>query len=513
MRRLSLLLLYVCLLIPALFLPGCDAVRKLFEKEKEKPKATSPAPKKRVSFDREPASMRDATPPPGYNPVWFAGIQPLDSAKGKKDLYFSIDRLMARPDSIRMYLHLMDSTGIYYKNGGMVKWKNMWCYLLDSTIKDSTIVKKFNVQEWDETNHEPVAAYLIADFSGSMGDERANFVQQSLREFVREKRPQDAFGLIKFDHYVNTVCRYTTDTARLLYQLKARGLEDYGGMTAINDALYKGITETKSINKFKQKFIIIFSDGYDNCSRFTKDSIITLARTHHIPICAIDFGDSTTSNYLEDIALQTGGTYHHIYSTMEFALVFRDVYRRMLNSYSVTFAPKDVGWHKVKVKLCLPDVALQKSAWVNNSPRTAEELDILDRLNRKKSAPPPPPALPSKMPPNTIVYYDFNVDTPIDEEQPKIKECIALMAQYSGLKVKLLGHTDFVGENDFNRDLSIRRCESVKRRMVESGISDSRIVLGGYGEERPVHTNATKEGRAKNRRVEIIFFADPPKED
>ena len=509
-RLLFNILFYVSGLTMLVPLQGCETLRKLFgKKETDKPKATSPAPKKRINFDREPVSNKDAIPPPGYHPVWFAGVLPMDSSIGKPDLHFKINRINAKVDSIRLYMHIMDSTGIYYKNGTLGKWKNMWCFLVDSTINDSTIVKKFNVQEWNEKNHEPLGIYLVTDFSGSMGDERANFVQESLRDFMREKRPQDGFGLIKFDHYVNTVCRYTTDSSLINKQLKAKGLEGFGGLTAINDALYKGIIETKSIpHKIKHRAIIMFSDGYDNCSRFSKDSIINLARTNNIPICTVDFGDSTTSNYLQDIALNTGGTYHHIYGTYEFALVFRDIYQRMLNSYSVTFAPKDVGWHKVKVKLCVPEKSLNDAAWVNNKPRTEDEELLLARLQKLKPAGPAKPALPEKMPDNLIIYFDFNVDNPKADEQDKINECIALLSQYAGLKVKILGHTDFVGENEFNRDLSIRRCESVKRQIIDHNIAESRITIGAFGEEKPAKTNATKEGRAKNRRVEIFFYAD-----
>lgn len=508
-RNIILLRYMVCLSLIAIsgLSSGCGALKDLLSKDKEKPKADIKVPKMRMRFEKEPVAHMDAPPPPGYNPIWMSGIMPMDSSVGK-DLFVSINRIDARVDSIKMYVQIMDSSGVYYRGGTQGKWKNMWCFMVDSTHKDTHIVKKMDVRELDAGNHEPLGLYVVADFSGSMGDDRADIVQNALRDFVDEKRQQDLMGLIKFDHYVQVPCRATNDTIRLKRALKAKGLEGYGGMTAINDALYKGIIETKAIPKRNKRAILMFSDGYDNWSHFSKDTIIQLARDANVPICAVDFGDSTSSNYLEDIARSTGGTYHHIWSTYEFDLVFRDIYQRLMNTYTITFAPNDVGWHKLKLRLCIPNKSLNAYAWTNNSPRTDSEHELLASLERKRAKMPKPLKLPSKMPENQIVYFDFNVAIPKEEEKAKIERTLAILKEYDGLKVKILGHTDFVGENDFNDRLSQDRCVSVQQALMAEGVSDGRIIIDSFGENKPAKTNATKEGRSKNRRVEIQFFHD-----
>jgi outer membrane protein OmpA-like peptidoglycan-associated protein len=71
-------------------------------------------------------------------------------------------------------------------------------------------------------------------------------------------------------------------------------------------------------------------------------------------------------------------------------------------------------------------------------------------------------------------------------------------------RIRLEGHTDAQGAADLNLDLSQRRVDEVRRRLVESGVAADRIEALGRGETQPVATNATPEGRARNRRVVFV---------
>jgi OOP family OmpA-OmpF porin len=66
-----------------------------------------------------------------------------------------------------------------------------------------------------------------------------------------------------------------------------------------------------------------------------------------------------------------------------------------------------------------------------------------------------------------------------------------------------VGHTDSIGTDAYNQRLSVRRAEAVKAFLVSKGIERNRVYTEGKGEKQPVADNRTKEGRAKNRRVEI----------
>lgn len=79
------------------------------------------------------------------------------------------------------------------------------------------------------------------------------------------------------------------------------------------------------------------------------------------------------------------------------------------------------------------------------------------------------------------------------------------LIKYPQTKVSVEGHTDNVGTNSYNQDLSDRRAYSVRSALTEMGISNDRIATHGYGEEFPVASNNNAESRQLNRRVEIII--------
>ena len=70
----------------------------------------------------------------------------------------------------------------------------------------------------------------------------------------------------------------------------------------------------------------------------------------------------------------------------------------------------------------------------------------------------------------------------------------------------LEGHTDNTGSRAYNQKLSERRAQSVAEQLEKFGVKKARIQTKGYGPDRPRSSNATKEGRADNRRVEAKFF-------
>lgn len=77
--------------------------------------------------------------------------------------------------------------------------------------------------------------------------------------------------------------------------------------------------------------------------------------------------------------------------------------------------------------------------------------------------------------------------------------------QYPNTTVNVVGHTDNVGDASFNFDLSQRRAQAVTSVLINSGVSPARIRSIGRGEDAPIATNLTAEGRQQNRRVEIVI--------
>lgn len=85
----------------------------------------------------------------------------------------------------------------------------------------------------------------------------------------------------------------------------------------------------------------------------------------------------------------------------------------------------------------------------------------------------------------------------------EINRIAGILNQYPETVIRVEGHTDSIGSDDYNMALSKRRAESVKTLLVQRGVAESRIEVVGYGKTMPVASNETEAGRKKNRRVEI----------
>lgn len=92
----------------------------------------------------------------------------------------------------------------------------------------------------------------------------------------------------------------------------------------------------------------------------------------------------------------------------------------------------------------------------------------------------------------------------LSESTPIVDEIVSLLKKRSDLRVGIEGHTDNTGTPAGNKTLSEARARAVASAIAAAGISSSRLVPAGFGQERPIADNRTEEGRAKNRRVEIV---------
>lgn len=101
------------------------------------------------------------------------------------------------------------------------------------------------------------------------------------------------------------------------------------------------------------------------------------------------------------------------------------------------------------------------------------------------------------------VLFDFDKAVIKKNSFQDVDNLAAVMKQYPDLNVTIEGHTDSIGTAAYNKKLSQQRADAVKKYMVEkSGIDAKRLTAKGFGEEKPIVSNKTKEGRAQNRRVE-----------
>ena len=117
--------------------------------------------------------------------------------------------------------------------------------------------------------------------------------------------------------------------------------------------------------------------------------------------------------------------------------------------------------------------------------------------------PPPPPPVAEKVTFAADAFFDVDKSVLKPEAKAKLDD---LVDKTKGINLEVIiavGHTDSDGSDAYNQKLSVARSEAVKAYLVSKGIEKNRVYTEGKGEKQPVADNKTKEGKAKNRRVEI----------
>jgi outer membrane protein OmpA-like peptidoglycan-associated protein len=122
-------------------------------------------------------------------------------------------------------------------------------------------------------------------------------------------------------------------------------------------------------------------------------------------------------------------------------------------------------------------------------------------------APPPPPPPPPPQQERIVlrgVHFDFDRYNIRPDAMPILDEAAEILSKHPDVTVDVNGYCDIIGSYRYNIRLSDRRSASVARYLESKGISSTHLVTHGYGKTHFVATNRTAEGRAQNRRVELV---------
>lgn len=109
---------------------------------------------------------------------------------------------------------------------------------------------------------------------------------------------------------------------------------------------------------------------------------------------------------------------------------------------------------------------------------------------------------------NSGVYFDTNQDDLNKDSKESLDKLIKILLEYPKTNIVIEGHTDSVGNDIYNMDLSRRRASSVVDYLIKNNVSSNRLTMKYFGENQPKYDNGTAEGRAKNRRVELAIVAN-----
>ena len=138
-------------------------------------------------------------------------------------------------------------------------------------------------------------------------------------------------------------------------------------------------------------------------------------------------------------------------------------------------------------------VSLQDANWKENKPKETviktKKDDITITLNKDYTF--------------QNVIFDFNSWELSKDAKIEINTVYNYLIENQNTKIIISGHTDNVGDREFNQTLSEKRANSVSEYFINLGLNKSRISFVGYGSEKPIKTNETENGRKINRRVEF----------
>jgi len=106
------------------------------------------------------------------------------------------------------------------------------------------------------------------------------------------------------------------------------------------------------------------------------------------------------------------------------------------------------------------------------------------------------------------VHFDFGKATLTKSSYTELKELLEFMKLKEDITVEIAGHTDNIGNKEDNLKLSKARADAVRNFLISNKIDSNRIIAKGYGEDRPIDTNSTPEGRQNNRRTVVRIIKE-----
>ncbi len=106
------------------------------------------------------------------------------------------------------------------------------------------------------------------------------------------------------------------------------------------------------------------------------------------------------------------------------------------------------------------------------------------------------------------ILFDFDQATLKPESKTSLQKIAEVIQKYHKTEVAIAGYTDNVGKVSYNQQLSERRANAVRLFLIDQGVRADRLTVMGFGPDNPITSNATPEGRAQNRRVELHISPD-----
>tara|TARA_Y100000589_G_C27189169_1_gene644020 strand:- start:1119 stop:3902 length:2784 start_codon:yes stop_codon:yes gene_type:complete len=484
--------------------------------------------------------LDDASVPADYNPHIIKDFKHISELTDSSEIMNLVLKNINFSDSnISINTHLIDDNGVYYYGASDENWKHIWCNLILKYNDDPSVqITDFEIIEHFNNPDSAKSISLVMDHSGSMGELRAKKLQLEVLNHTKTKNSNDEISLIKFDHKARVICYPEENKNKLKNSFEIIGLKKFGGGTSILDALNTSISVLKFKSQKSKKSIILVTDGEENCSKVNFNDVVKRAVDNDISIYTIGYGNSIDKNYLKSISSPTNGTYYQIYNSKDFEWIFNDINTKTRNYYEIKFKSNKIGDHKAVLKLCLNNGNNQKlSIDINNKPLdfnsnendylSFNENDLFNELELFQHIPDIEDFSDIKVSSdqliiektdlndsvNLVVIEEFNnidfsnINFKFDKanisssSKKVIYEVHEFLNKYPNINIEISGHTDNVGESNYNLKLSEKRANKIKDELISLGIDSGRINTIAHGENQPLFSNNSNNNKQMNRRV------------
>ncbi|MBN2893956.1 MAG: OmpA family protein [Bacteroidales bacterium] len=461
----------------------------------------------------------------------YVSINDLSHVSKAKDTttHLVVKSVQIGEDFTGLQFYVLDDNNNFYYGISEENWQNVICGVtIENEYGEIMPIDDYQIMEYSEKQGTPVAMCFVLDHSGSMGTTNATLMQQGLLSLANKVKGNEGIAIVKFDEDIETTVEMTGKTSTVAKEFEVKGLDGFGGATALLDGINQGLDVLIESDKYQNKALVVLTDGYENSSSSTKNQVLLKAMQNNIGIYAIGYGSNIDVEFLKSISTNTSGGYYWINNNNMFDDVFEDVYKNMKNYYTINFNTPYPGLYKIKLELCLEDsydsVVYYFDNYVPNILFTNERNEYdslfevitgigdtitLDNFNSYKIYK-DIQFVEYKKEFDSIIFPDikfyFDETRIVEGTDKELINVINFMKKYPQLRIEIQGHTDSKGGLLYNEKLSQARAEKVRQIMVDAGIEAQRIRTIGYGETKPIDTNDTDEGRQENRRVEFLLI-------
>ena len=359
--------------------------------------------------------------------------------------------------------------------------------LIQLKARESGIPVPFTLTRASQEKRMPIDFIFVLDETGSMQRE-IDDVKENIYHFADEMARRAInyrLGLITFSDTVDTIYGFTHDAERFIGWIAA--IQPFGGGDEKENSL-EALNATLELPRRPGalRVVILITDApfhqrgemEDGTTTFTADSMGALLRNSYVRTYCVAPLEVPP---FRGIAGATGGKVFDVRS--DFSAVLDEVARSSSSLWTLLY--RHQGPSSQDTTTFELEDALQKETLLT------VRIPLLSTGQR----------LVSRYP-----LFEFDKATLSSQYIPDLERVVMVLKENPSLSIRVEGHADEIGSDEYNMDLSVRRARAVRDFLMSEGMDGQRIEVKGFGKRRPVAPNDTEEGRQKNRRVEFTIL-------